>query len=424
MITAVGVLATGATMSFFFDVETSTGNTFTANDLDLKVDNTAHYNGCVCDEETWTCEPWADVAVDEDQGSRKDGSDVLANRSDMGTALGAAETSGANSDSPVITGSFYALGFGGSIIVKFNNVVSDGSGDDLKIFEVTGGAYPDESAEVAVSQDGENFVVLGTATRDRSFDLDSVDLPWIMFVKITDTSDIGLFPNDADGFDLDAIEALHCACASEPLENESCSNTWELTDLGPTHKFFDYTDIKPGDNGENTVSLHITGGNAWGRIAVDIVENEDGTCVEPEEDAEGDACEDGEGELGENLNFRMWLDSGITAGFQGKGNDIGEGDNIKQDVETLFFEPGSIDADGESWDITDVILQAYAANNNAVAPGITDDGHMSSEITYYFGIGWELPHDTGDEAQTDIFTSDITFEVEQYENNPAGFDEG
>ena len=45
-----------ATNAFFSDVETSSGNTFTAGSLDLKIDSTAHYAGLVCDKDThvWT----------------------------------------------------------------------------------------------------------------------------------------------------------------------------------------------------------------------------------------------------------------------------------------------------------------------------------------------------------------------------------
>jgi hypothetical protein len=57
-------------------------------------------------------------------------------------------------------------------------------------------------------------------------------------------------------------------------------------------------------------------------------------------------------------------------------------------------------------------------DNVALEPS---DGHMTASITYYFGIGWELPDEVGNEAQTDIFSADMTFEVEQYRNNPTPF---
>ena len=48
IIAVVGAVAVGVTGAFFSDTETSTGNTFTAGAIDLKVDSEQHYNGNVC----------------------------------------------------------------------------------------------------------------------------------------------------------------------------------------------------------------------------------------------------------------------------------------------------------------------------------------------------------------------------------------
>ena len=45
MIVFVAVAAIGATGAFFSDTETSTGNTFTADAIDLGIDNHSYYNG-------------------------------------------------------------------------------------------------------------------------------------------------------------------------------------------------------------------------------------------------------------------------------------------------------------------------------------------------------------------------------------------
>lgn len=45
IIAAVAAVVVGATTSFFSDTETSTGNTFTAGAIDLKIDNHAWFNG-------------------------------------------------------------------------------------------------------------------------------------------------------------------------------------------------------------------------------------------------------------------------------------------------------------------------------------------------------------------------------------------
>src|SRR3989344_3792806 len=53
MIAVVGVVVLGATGAFFSDTETSTGNTFTAGAIDLKIDNDSYYNGELNQGTTW-----------------------------------------------------------------------------------------------------------------------------------------------------------------------------------------------------------------------------------------------------------------------------------------------------------------------------------------------------------------------------------
>lgn len=419
------------TYSFFSDRETSTGNTFTAGSVDLRIDNTTHYNGLVCQDGEWVCHPWADAVISENQKKRKDGTAVLPERSGAGVALGVAETTGAASDNPISVGSFYSLGFGGSLVLRFDNLILNEPGQDVRVYEVTGGTYPDEQASVEASQDGITWTLLGTAVRDEDFDLGS--LAWAHYIRITDVTPSGSFESAADGFDLDAVKALHCG--SDPdLAGESCDGlSWGETNIeNGVHKFFDFDDIKPGDRGEDTVSLHVSGNDAWGRMVIDVTKDEDNTCTSSEEVAEDNACvaPNGPGELRENLGFLTWLDEGVKPGFQGKQNDIGEGDNLKQDQEVDLIAAGEIDADGETHDIWQGLALAYLAHgctdidgdtNNALCHGLAADGRMVAGTTYYFGIAWNLPLDTSNEAQTDIFVSDVSFEVEQYRNNPHPF---
>jgi len=431
VILLMATIAGRGTYAVFSDSEASTGNLFTAGSIDLRVDNTTHYNGLVCQDGEWTCHPWADSVVTEEQGKRKNGTDVLSGRSDAGVTLGTAETNGASADSPILAGSFYSLGFGGSIVLRFSNLILNESGNDLRVYEVTGGTYPDEKALVEASQDGMNWTILGTATRDEDFDLGPLD--WASFIRITDMSSPGAFEQDADGFDLDAVKALHCG--SDPdLSGESCAGlSWSEANLETgVHRFFDFDDIKPGDRGEDTVSLHVYDNDAWGRMVIDVTKDTDNTCTSSEEIAEVNACvaPNGPGELRENIDFFVWLDEGVTPGFQGKQNDIGEGDNLKQENEFDLVMAGAIDGNGEIHNIWEGLASAYlvhgctdsgGSTNAGLCHGLAADGRMVASTTYFFSIAWNLPIDTGNEAQTDIFASDITFEVEQYRNNVTPF---
>ncbi len=53
VVAAAAAFAIGFSGAFFSDQEVSTGNTFRAGDLDLKVDNTSYYNGAFNQETSW-----------------------------------------------------------------------------------------------------------------------------------------------------------------------------------------------------------------------------------------------------------------------------------------------------------------------------------------------------------------------------------
>jgi predicted ribosomally synthesized peptide with SipW-like signal peptide len=103
---------------------------------------------------------------------------------------------------------------------------------------------------------------------------------------------------------------------------ESPTTTWSLSyDLddqqgpGPdgAYLFFNFSDLKPGDWGEDTVSLHVDSNNAWACVYMELTANDDVSSKEPELDA-GDEVEDSaddlDGELAQELNFFFWIDDG------------------------------------------------------------------------------------------------------------------
>ncbi len=311
MLAFVGVVAVGATTAFFTDTETSTGNTFTAGSIDLKIDSTAHYNGMICqmdnnDEYTWQYE--------------------------------------------------------------------------------------------------------GTA------------------------------PTTADPYQY-------------PAAGTACDNSWTETDLGADQKFFKYTDLKPGDYGENTISLHVYDNDAWGRIIIDNIVSNGDTCTEPEtetgstEDADCSGLTPGvteaDGELDNTLLSSAWIDDGSIAGFQNDSTiDPKEGDNIKNGNEIYIAQSviGSSTSTINMWDA----LSAYRATLDLTGAcdatdddgngqtgtkgdistykkcqGIAVDGRLVGSTTYYVGVDWSLPDTTGNEVQSDTLQADLGFEVVQRRNNPG-----
>ena len=149
------------------------------------------------------------------QGVRVNNTAVLADRSDPTDALGAPQSTGAFYDNPVVAGSFVALGFnlanptgpGGSIVLGFDDYIVDVPGNDITIYEITGGtAYPDEKVKVEASQDGTTWFVLATSlARDGGVNLGV--LPWAKYVRLTEVSTVAFFEQTGDGYDLDAVKA-------------------------------------------------------------------------------------------------------------------------------------------------------------------------------------------------------------------------
>ena len=109
---------------------------------------------------------------------------------------------------------FFSLGYGGYVTLKSTCAVKNGAGDDIKVWETTYGAQPinanSERARVYASQDGINFLLLGTATYDGTFDLNTVGLSWAQYFRIMDaTLDFPTNTALADGFEVDGIEVLN-----------------------------------------------------------------------------------------------------------------------------------------------------------------------------------------------------------------------
>jgi hypothetical protein len=146
------------------------------------------------------------------QGLRNNGAPVLPLRSNPDTAL--------THEPADLEGAFYSLGFGGEITVVFDVAANNGPGDDLLVWEKTYGPnspYPTETADVfAWDAAGAAWVLLGEASNqpssarsnvDNSFDLGA--LTSTTKILIVDTTDPCLHDGQADGFDVNGVDALH-----------------------------------------------------------------------------------------------------------------------------------------------------------------------------------------------------------------------
>jgi hypothetical protein len=114
-------------------------------------------------------------------------------------------------------GIFYALGRSGSVTLRFLIPIADEAGNDLAVWQ---NLEIYSSAEISVSENGVDFTPVGVAPpgsplmpTSTEFDLAGTGLVRVYYVKVADRGeDIG------NGFNLDAVEALHFSEAPEVIE--------------------------------------------------------------------------------------------------------------------------------------------------------------------------------------------------------------
>ncbi len=192
------------------------------------------------------------------------------------------------------------------------------------------------------------------------------------------------------------------------------AGTWELDDLDEGDRFFNFADLKPGDFGEGTISLHVYTNDAWACMTVTPKKNDDMSSTEPELET-GDAQEDPnnlwDGELAGALTGMIWADIGkYNQQHDCTNTDAIPGDNIYNP------ECGDIKIGTGIAPTSNVILPLADMNGN-VFTGHAGDPLIGSR-DYYIGISWSLPGPTtGNNVQSDSYVADISFTAEQKRNN-------
>lgn len=99
----------------------------------------------------------------------------------------------------------------------------------------------------------------------------------------------------------------------------------ELTNNpGPIFQIPPHDDVKPGDYGEATISLHVFDNPAWVHMGGALTANDDNGLTDPEREVD-DTGGEGEGELADNICARAWYD--------GTGDEEDGGNNVYDDGE-------------------------------------------------------------------------------------------
>ena len=203
----------------------------------------------------------------------------------------------------------------------------------------------------------------------------------------------------------------------------SSATSWDLADL-TVQKFFNFIDIKPGDEGEDTISVHVNDNDAWACMDLSFTKNDDVDCTEPE-NIDDPSCTEpdldfADGDLGGALNFLFWTD---------------DSDNVLEDNEQIIASGSATDVLNRS------IVLADATENNV---GGADGAPLTGGQTYYVGKAWcfgnlttnPLPAGGGvdptvasgvscdgvavnNASQSDALSGDVSFRAVQYRHNPT-----
>lgn len=207
------------------------------------------------------------------------------------------------------------------------------------------------------------------------------------------------FRTEATGFTYATGNGFNLRIDSQAFYNGQAvpSSTWSLKNLAPgSDKFFNLSDVKPGDRGTATISFHVNK-DAW--ICLDfekLKENENGRN-EPEMQVDNTGGANS-GELADGTEFFAWYD---------------DGDNVYEVGEKAIF--------GTS---TTKQAATLVLNNKTYALADSVAGQaFTASTTRYVGITWcagDLIVNTvtaligcdatalGNEAQTDSFSVDVS----------------
>ncbi len=210
--------------------------------------------------------------------------------------------------------------------------------------------------------------------------------------------------------------------AEYPEPGTACSTSFVPSNLDGL-LFFDFDDVKPDDEGEDTISIHVQN-DSWVCMDLTLTSDDDNSSTEPELDTTDVLEDDGDawdGELASGIQFFWWADDGDNVYEEGE-NPITDGVVTLSELDETFpvaladYEnnvwgnatgtpvPGEETVYiAKAWCLGELTQNAVAADggvNPSVDPGVLCDGT-----------------DLGNEYQTDGAELNISFTAIQARHN-------
>ena len=220
----------------------------------------------------------------------------------------------------------------------------------------------------------------------------------------------------------------------------STSTSWTLSDLKDGQLFFNFRDIKPDDEGEDTISVHVQN-DAWACMDVTLTSNDDNSSTEPElatPDTQDDPNNTWDGELAQNLQMFWWADDGDNV-YENGELSISSSSTTPNGVRTLLnlasttgaFSVALADASHNAWGnngplpANQTVYLAKAWCFGTLTPlALPQDGigHTASSTNGPLVRGTGINCNgtaLNNLTQTDGATLDVAFRAIQSRNNPA-----
>lgn len=404
-IAAVAVVVVGGTAAFFSDTETSNGNIFTAGSIDLKVDHTQQtYNGVDC--ETCSVDVYSSTSTQVVAGTPNASALVFPT-----AAVDVASPHPAWQPEAALAPATWIWATDPTTVADTTN------GAEYTFenkFQWNGTAVSVDLDLALASDNGYRIILNGTTIVDKLL----TETNYASAVPLTPTEEtnfMGAMVNGVNTLDI-IVRNLPLAanpvtgnpagllfklnvhrapgeCAADSQFQQTC-RLWQSTDL-TDEQFFNFDDVKPGDQGTNVISLSVTSNDAYACLLLNNKHDNDNGLVDPEEDAGDDSDGPlGEGELSNYLNVVVW-DDGLV------------GDGVHQPAETILY---------------DGLL------NSLVPLSLS----LPTSTTKYLGLAWCAGDQTVDgttgviscdgsgdqnDAQTDSFVADVVAYAVQQRNN-------
>ena len=408
-IVVIAGAVTGATIAFYNDTETSTGNIFVAGSIDLKVDHLAQtYNGVDC--ETCSVDVYSSLAtkvVAASVGASNQGP-FPVQAVDVSSPHPAWQNEAALAPAQWIWA---------TDPTTVNDTTSGAEYTFQNKFQWNGSVVSVDLDLALAADNGYKIILNGTTIVDKlltetnynpAVSLTGGEETAFMAAMVTgqNTLDIivrnkPLAANPVTGNPAGLLFKLHIQrgdCLEDTAFQQACI-LWQEQDLDGSQTFFNFGDIKPADWGTNLISLHVTSNDAFACLFPNNIVNGENNLIEPEDTAGDITPNQPDGELSQFIKMFAWDDDGDGV-YEGETTLIPVNtplDIVDTEIIAMNLQSSGVDYIGLAWCVG---TQTLPGGNVIACSGSAS------------GI---------DQAQTDSVTASLTAYAVQQRNN-EGFD--